>query len=172
MAKKIESSYALLLTKGRPMLRNLPLFCLTASLSVLVILKAGAQSITSGDIAGVVTDPSEARVPNAMVTLTNVSTNAKQSAATSLEGTYRFAFLLPGIYDVAVKAAGFQPQQRSHIVVTAGQPAAADFQLQLAESPQIVEVFGGAMYCRLRTRMYRPPTPLRCSKACRTRAAI
>src|SRR6202451_2669460 len=105
---------------------------LGACLSVIVVTKSTAQSITSGDITGTITDPSGARVPNATVTLTNMNTNASLSATTTQDGTYRFAFLPQGRYSVSVKATGFQPQQLNSIVVTAGQPTTADIKLQVA----------------------------------------
>ncbi len=64
-------------------------------------VQATAQSITSGDVTGVVTDPAHAAVPNASVTLTNVNTNVVQTATTGSQGTYRFAFTQPGTYKVS-----------------------------------------------------------------------
>ena len=122
------------------MTRNMLHLCLGACLGVMVITNATAQSITSGDITGAITDPSGARVPNAAVTLTNVNTNATQNTVTSAEGTYKFAFLPPGTYSVTVKVLGFQSEQRTGIVVTAGQPATADIRLQMATASQTVEV--------------------------------
>src|SRR5215469_8801830 len=122
------------------MLRNLFTLCISACLLVWLSVEARAQSITSGDVTGTITDPSGAGVPNAAVTLTNTNTNTTQNTTTNPQGTYRFAFVLPGTYSVTVKAAGFQSQQKARIVVTAGQPAAADIQLQLAAATQTVEV--------------------------------
>jgi Carboxypeptidase regulatory-like domain len=103
-------------------------------------LQTAAQSITSGDVTGVVTDPAHGAVPDAAVTLTNVDTNAIQRAKTGGQGTYRFAFVQPGTYKVSVSATGFGPQERSGVVVTPGQPTAADFQLQIAGVSTAVEV--------------------------------
>jgi Carboxypeptidase regulatory-like domain/TonB dependent receptor len=128
------------LQKGRRMLRVFGLFCLGACLSVLVSPYSRAQSITSGDVTGTVTDPTGAAVPNAKITLTNTNTNVSQNASTSIQGTYRFAFVAPGTYSVTVNATGFQVQQRTGVVVTAGQPTAADIQLQIAAASQTVNV--------------------------------
>jgi hypothetical protein len=122
------------------MLRKLLFLCLGGYLSLAISTQAGAQSITSGDVTGAVTDPSGAGVPNASVALTNTNTNASQNTTTNQQGTYRFAFLLPGTYSVTIRASGFQAQQRTGIVVAAGQPVAADVQLQVAASTQTVEV--------------------------------
>ncbi|HEX4164856.1 MAG TPA: TonB-dependent receptor, partial [Bryobacteraceae bacterium] len=103
-------------------------------------LQAPAQSITSGDVTGAVTDPAHGALPGASVTLTNVDTNAIQRAKTGGQGTYRFAFVQPGTYKLSVAAAGFGTQERSGIVVTPGQPTAANFQLQIAGVSTAVEV--------------------------------
>ena len=71
-------------------------------------------------------------MPQAVVTLTNVATNATQGTVTSPQGTYRFAFVPIGTYNVSVTAVNFQQAQRNGVWVTAGQPTAADIQLQLA----------------------------------------
>ena len=126
------------------MLRNLLVFCSAVWLSVIMCSTAGAQSITSGGIAGAVIDPSGAGVPNAEVALTNVSTNATLNTTTSPQGTFRFAFVAPGVYNITVKAPGFQRQERARMVVTAGQPSAADFQLQVATATESLEVSAAA----------------------------
>ena len=99
-----------------------------------------AQSISSGDVTGAVTDPSSAAIQNATVTLTNVNTNVSQQTITNAEGSYRFAFVLPGTYHVNVSASGFQNQERPDIVVTAGQPTTVSFQPKVANAAQTVEV--------------------------------
>jgi outer membrane receptor protein involved in Fe transport len=126
--------------KGRPVLRVIGLLCLGACFSTLVSTNSRAQSITSGDVTGMVTDPTGAAVPNAKVTLTNSNTNVSQNASTGIQGTYRFAFVAPGPYSVTVNATGFQVQQRTGVVVTAGQPTAADIRLQIAAASQTVDV--------------------------------
>jgi hypothetical protein len=126
--------------KCRRLLACLSLFCGTLWVSAMLGTDLRAQSITSGDVTGRVTDPSGGAIPNAAVTLKNVNTNATQSTVTTGGGTYRFAFVPPGTYTVAAKAPGFQSQQRTDIVVAAGQPTAADMQLQVAVQSQTVEV--------------------------------
>ncbi|HYA17156.1 MAG TPA: carboxypeptidase regulatory-like domain-containing protein [Bryobacteraceae bacterium] len=99
-----------------------------------------AQSLTTGDITGTVTDPSGSNVPNAAVTIVNTGTNVTQKAATGSDGTYRFAFLPSGTYTVTIAASGFQTQERRNITVSAGQPTAVDVQLVLAGAATTVNV--------------------------------
>ena len=120
--------------------RTLFVLCFGACLAVVVSPQAAAQSITSGDVTGTVTDPTGASVPNAKVTLTNQNTNISLNTSTNMQGSYRFAFLAPGTYSVTVSATGFQAQQRTDLVITAGQPTAADIQLQVASAAQTIEV--------------------------------
>jgi Carboxypeptidase regulatory-like domain/TonB-dependent Receptor Plug Domain len=102
------------------------------------------QSITAGDVTGAVTDPSGAAVPNAAVTLTSVDTNASHTATTNAEGNYRFAFVPPGLWKIAVNASGFQAQERPNLSVSAGQPTVVNVQLALAKSSQTVDVVEAA----------------------------
>jgi hypothetical protein len=118
----------------------IPGLCLFAALSV----QSFGQSITSGDVTGSVTDPSGAVVPNAAITLMNVSTNAVQKSTTNAEGTYRFAFVTPGTYKISVNATGFQTQERPGLVVNPGQPTPVNIQLTVATASQTVDVVEGA----------------------------
>jgi Carboxypeptidase regulatory-like domain/TonB-dependent Receptor Plug Domain/TonB dependent receptor len=101
---------------------------------------AWGQSITAGDVTGTITDPTGAVVPDATVTLTNADTNTSRKVSTNAEGSYRFAFVPPGNYQLAVSARGFQTQDRSGVQVSAGQPATANVQLALASASQTVDV--------------------------------
>ena len=113
-------------------------FCLLLLLTFQ--FNSHAQSITSSDVAGTITDPTGSGVPQASVMLTNVNTNATLKGTTSSEGTFRFAFVPPGTYKLSVSASGFQTTQRNRVAVTAGQPTAANIQLALASASQTVNV--------------------------------
>jgi outer membrane receptor protein involved in Fe transport len=89
---------------------------------VVAAMPAFTQSITSGDVAGVVSDPSGAVVPNAKVTAKNDATAASQTTSTNGEGFYRFAFLQPGGYTLTVEATNFQTTTRK-LQVQVGQTA-------------------------------------------------
>jgi hypothetical protein len=100
---------------------------------------AFAQSLISGDIAGTVTDPSGAVMPNVPVTLRSTDTGSTQTSSTNQSGAYRFSLLKPGHYTVTASQAGFQKAERP-IEVSVGQIVAADLQLTLGSNTQTVEV--------------------------------
>jgi len=67
-----------------------------------------AQTTTTGELAGTVTDPSGAVLTSVNITLTNVATGAMQSTQTNSTGAYHFPLLQPGTYKVSASASGFQ----------------------------------------------------------------
>ncbi len=92
--------------------------------------RVAAQTMTTGGIAGVVTNPKNAVVPNATVTLTSNAKGTKQTAATSDTGTYQFGLLDPGSYTVTVTMTGFQ-QASKEVTVPLGAPVMVDFELSV-----------------------------------------
>lgn len=114
--------------------------CLLAIvLTMISAVPAFGQSITSGDIAGVVTDPTGAVVPNAKVSVTNDATRAAHNTNTNGEGFYRLPFLAPGAYTLAVSAGGFQPATRK-VEVALGQTANGNIALVVSGTSTIMEV--------------------------------
>ena len=122
--------------------RSCTIFLLLAMLQVWQMTPAFAQSLTSGDIAGTITDPSGAVVPNASVTLKSNESGATQTRATNQQGAYRFSLLSPGTYTISVSSSGFQATHSRH--VTVGQAATANIQFALGSASQTIEVSAGA----------------------------
>lgn len=112
---------------------------LSGLLCALLTIPAWGQSLTTGDIAGTITDPSGAAVPNVTVTLNNKETGASQTATTTGSGGYRFGLLNPGTYTVSVTAPGFQSMQQD-AVVSVGQGSTLNLKLSVASASTTVEV--------------------------------
>jgi len=108
-------------------------------LSGVLIRSAVAQSLVSGDVTGIVSDPSGAVVPNATVTIKNNGTGQTQSATSNAAGVYRFSLLSPGSYTVTGSAQGFQNKSQV-VTVAVGQAATLNLQLPVGSSSQTVEV--------------------------------
>ena len=90
---------------------------LALSLAVMCTNLLG-QTVASS-LVGTVTDPADAAIANAPVTLVSTDTSATRTATTDSEGTFRFLNLLPGKYSVTVKAPGFKSLTQTDIVVAA-----------------------------------------------------
>jgi len=88
----------------------------TLFLVVLSTLRLAAQA-PSGDISGVVVDPSGAIVPGVTVTLTNPATNAIRTALTNEAGLYVLRAIPPGVYNLKVELPGFRAVERKNIEV-------------------------------------------------------
>jgi carboxypeptidase family protein len=104
----------------------------------------GQASLTTGAIAGYVSDPTGAVIPHATVTATNTGTNVSRTATTGANGGYTIPLLDPGDYKVTVKAAGFRTSEQGPITVVVSQTLDLNFKLELGTATQVVEVTGAA----------------------------
>ena len=91
-------------------------------------------------IAGLVTDPTGAVIPGAVVTVTNERTGVKNTVETNAEGYYTVTSLIPGTYDVAVSKAGFSSVTRVGANLDVAQNARIDVALTLGQVSQQIEV--------------------------------
>src|SRR5690349_11354610 len=89
-----------------------------------------AQTTTSGALAGVVTDPSQAVVADAVVEVKSGAKGTSQITRTDREGIYRFLFLAPGRYALTVTHGGFQQETR-WVNVLLGSAVSANIRLAL-----------------------------------------
>jgi hypothetical protein len=115
-----------------------------AVFALLVVLslsstRVNAQTQSTGDVTGIVTDQSGAIVPNAKVTLKDNAKGSTQDATTNKDGSYRFYLLPPGSYTVSVSAPGFASQSRG-ADINVGQIATLSFSLSVGTSNTTVTV--------------------------------
>lgn len=113
------------------------------ALAVLLCLSASAQ-LTTGSIAGDISDPAGALVPLAKVTATEVHSGLKYSGISSSAGNYRIVNLLPGVYSVSIEAPGFQTSLQRSVSVQVSTTTALNVKLQIGGSTNIVEVDASA----------------------------
>ncbi len=105
-------------------------------LSALGLMVAAWGQSPSAGLRGLITDPSGASVPAALVQLRGPG--GEQRATTNEAGRYEFASLRPGKYMVRVIAKGFTISQRRDLQVTGA--ATLDVQLTIEAQSQVVNV--------------------------------
>ena len=96
-----------------------------------------------GSITGLVVDNSGAAVPNATIEVVNVATNARSETVSTGTGAYRLAALGIGIYNVTVKAQGFQAYVRPGVQIQTNQTVTLDVNLTVGAVTDSVTVQGG-----------------------------
>ncbi len=102
-----------------------------------------AQTQTTGEITGVVSDPSGAAVAQAKVVLKDNSKGTTATAETNKDGVYHFQLLTPSSYTVSVTSTGFEEAKRT-LNVALGQVTTGDIQLTIGSASTTVTVAGEA----------------------------
>jgi hypothetical protein len=99
----------------------------------------------TGELTGLVTDPSGAVVAGAQVTLTNSATGEKRVETTTSAGTYRFGALqVVGAYTLGITAKGFKGYKIEHIIISVGVVTTHDARLEVGTAGETVTVEAGA----------------------------
>jgi carboxypeptidase family protein/TonB-dependent receptor-like protein len=98
----------------------------------------------SGEISGVIYDPTGSVVAGVKVTLTNQATNAVREVATNESGLYAIPAIPPGVYLLKVEKTGFRAIERRNVEVLVGSSSRIDVTLEIGELTNVVEIAGGA----------------------------
>jgi hypothetical protein len=114
-----------------------------AVLGCMVAGPARAQ-INTVDLSVNVTDPQGKEVPNARVSVQNRATGAVRKAQAAQAGRYMILGLPPGAYELTVEATGFAKLINPELVLTVGQAATYDAELQIESGKTTVTVTGAA----------------------------
>jgi hypothetical protein len=117
-----------------------------ARLAAIVILTAASQygsaqlATTTATLGGAITDPSNAEIPQATVTLTAPEKGITRVYTTEKGGRYLFNQLPPATYSLKVKAKGFKEYKQDGITLDAGQSASQDIVMPIGTETEIVSV--------------------------------
>jgi iron complex outermembrane recepter protein len=109
---------------------------------MLSLLLCGTARVVaqSGQISGVVKDPSQLVVPGASITLSNLQTNSSSKESSNQQGAYVFTGVAPGIYRLDAQAPGLNSIIVPQITVSAGQNITQDFSFHLGGDTETISV--------------------------------
>ena len=105
---------------------------------------AQAQASTA-DLSGTVTDPQDAVVPGATVTVRSPATNITRTVTTNDEGRYQIFAVPPGEYELSAEAATFKKTVISPLRLTVGQSAEVTIKLEVGGQDVVVNVSGDSV---------------------------
>ena len=110
-------------------------------LAVLVCLLAATAAFgqITGEVRGVVLDPSGAAVSQAKVTLKSVETGVSREQQASADGRFSFGLLNVGAYQVRAEAPNFRATV-AEVLVKTGEVASVQLNLELGSMSETVTV--------------------------------
>jgi hypothetical protein len=121
--------------------RPLLLLCSAVFFLFPCLHNLSAQTTTSGGLTGVVSDPSQAAVPNANVEIRDNTKGTTRATKTDSYGVYRFFFVAPGSYILTVSHPGFR-EDTQEINILLGPAGTRNITLKLAGTSTTVNVTG------------------------------
>jgi hypothetical protein len=122
------------------MVRSILTLSASALLLLAVTVTASAQ-VDRATLTGIIRDPSDAAVPQAKITLTNLATGVISTATTTNDGTYLIVNLMPGEYLVQAQAQGFQVFEQT-VQMELGARARLDIGLAIGSIGETIRVEG------------------------------
>jgi hypothetical protein len=122
---------------------------LTRFLVVLAVLVLFTSTVWAqggtGELVGLVTDPTGAVVPNVQVNLSNTATGDKRTTSTTQAGLYRFVALpVVGSYTLEASLKGFKSYKIANIIISVGVVTNHDVKLEVGSTSEQVTVEAGA----------------------------
>jgi hypothetical protein len=98
-----------------------------------------AQTTTTGDILGVVSDSSGAVVPGAKITLKSTESGETRTDTSNAQGQYRFSLLKPGAFQVSAASQGLK-SNLENVVVLVGQALEVNIKMNPQGTTTVMEV--------------------------------
>jgi hypothetical protein len=109
---------------------------------ILLICPVLLWSAVTGRIAGTVTDPTGAGIPEVAVTVTNTAQGIETKTKTDSKGDYSVPSLPVGTYDILFEANGFRSEKRTGLVIDANAAIEQNITLELTQRIEEVTVQG------------------------------
>jgi hypothetical protein len=102
-------------------------------------------SAQTAELSGVVKDPTQAAITEAVVTAINQNTRLERTTTYNRLGYYALTFLQPGAYSVRVQAAGFKTVERPGVMLSVTLLGRLDFNLQVAGNNEAIIIQGNVL---------------------------
>lgn len=118
------------------------MMCAVVMAGLIALSMPAMAQVSGATLSGLVTDPSGAGVAGASVSIKNTGTGEVREVPTNGNGFYSAPNLLPGLYDVAVTAQGFNKVVQKAITLSVGAQQALNMTLKVGQVTQTVEVLG------------------------------
>ena len=99
-----------------------------------------AQTVTTGNIAGTVTDAQGGVLPGATISAVHIDTGTTYEAVAGADGRFNILNVRVGVYTLTTTMNGFKDQKQERLAVELGAERTADFKLQLATVSETVDV--------------------------------
>jgi len=126
------------------MSRTACLLVTTVVAGLVLFSSAAPGQTTNATLVGDVIDPSRGAVAGATITVRNPATGLSRIVQTGELGSYRIWPLNPGTYEVSASMAGFKTKAQSNVVLEVAATVKVDFQLEVGDVTETVEVTGAA----------------------------
>ena len=115
-----------------------------AALAICLSVNVASAQLYSGSVTGVISDPSNAMIPGAKVTLEDQAKGFVFNVVTDSSGRYLLRSVPPSTYKMTVNAEGFQIQTRTGIEISVGDNETVNFSLPLRTSTEAITITGEA----------------------------
>ncbi len=120
---------------------NFAAFALAAVLALALLAPSAAWAqAASGNLEGRILDADGSPLPGATVTATNRATGVSRVETSDTNGSYRFASLPAGAYDMQVELAGFGTIVQENVTVNVATTRTIEFTLQQATVAETITV--------------------------------
>jgi len=108
----------------------------------LILMPSALAQETRGTIQGRTFDSSQAALPNAAVSVTNVATNVTTKTKSNNEGSYVLPYLNPGIYKLVATAEGFKSIYRNGLELRVNDRLQIDLVFEVGNVNEQITVTG------------------------------
>ncbi len=107
---------------------------------LLQVAPAAFGQAVNANLLGTVTDETNAVIPGAMVTITEIATGISKSAKTNGSGNYDFEAIQPGTYTVSAEQAGFKRAVAERVDVVVNSTVRIDLTLPTGSASETITV--------------------------------
>lgn len=113
-------------------------------LFLLSLTAVGHGQTLYGSIVGNVTDKSGAALADATVKITNKATNQVRETTTNTEGSFNFATVQTGVWEITVGKSGFKTLTTTNLEITVNNITRSDLSLEIGSVSETVSVTADA----------------------------